>query len=198
MEDEAGTTAGSIHIDLLSFRVARRPVWSGRTSEDEDEDAGRSRESANWNRRGIIALFVMRRWRLGSQPASSFDHGRLCRHPHPPSPFSHTAVYVPECFRTHNARVAGQDGVLFNDAKRRRLSLLAYFRSFTMSRSTTPSFYVQTHIPAHTRARLRKLPPPTCGLAVIKNETTGFLKAPRTEGKRQQRSGEKSPPGNNE
>lgn len=113
---------------------------------------GRSRESANWNRRGIIALFVMRRWRLGSQLASSFDHGRLCRHPHPPPPFSHTAVYVPKCFRTHKAHVAGQDGVLFNDAKRRRLSLLAYFRSFIMSRSTTPSFYVQTHIPAHTRA----------------------------------------------
>lgn len=34
--------------------------------------------------------------------------------------------------------------------------------------------------------------------AVIKNKTMGFLKAPRTEGKSQQRSGEKSPPGNNE
>lgn len=33
---------------------------------------------------------------------------------------------------------------------------------------------------------------------VIKNETTGFLKTPRTKGKSQRRSGEKSPPGNNE
>lgn len=150
--------------------------------------------------------------RLWSQLASSFHCGR----PSSPPPVSHTAANVLECFRTHNAHVADRDVVLFNDPKCSRASSLAYFFSFTLSSTKKhPPFKCKRtfpHAPAHTaiiiyvlsNVHMRTLTQTSStntrtNGAVIKNKTMGFLKAPRTEGKsQQQRSGEKSPPGNNE
>lgn len=165
----------------------------------------------------------MRRWRLetvclGSQLAS-FYHGCPLSPRKPPPPFSHTGLYVPEWFRRHDALVAGQDVVLFNDAERSRATLLAYFSLiYRVALQNTLLLCANAHSPArpfthlesfmflqNARARTLTLTLTSCTntrprahIAVIKNETTGFLKAPRTEGESQQRSGEKSPPGNNE
>lgn len=153
MEYAAVTAACLIHTDLPSVRV---PLWPVRSSRRRAKTRS---DHANLNQRGIITLFIMRRRRLemaclGSPLASFFYHGGpLSPTPAPPPPLSHKAVYVPDWFRTHDARVTGQDVVLFNDAEHGHTSLLAYF-PFTVSRSKTPSFYVQTHIPRRARSHI--------------------------------------------
>lgn len=151
--------------------------------------------------------------RLLSQLASSFYHGRPSVVP--PTCLPHRRK-CPRMVPYTNAHVADQDDVLFNDPKCGHVPLLAYFFSSPRRAQKHPPFMCKRtfpHAPAHTamisyvlsdvhictltqtsstNARAR-----TNG-AVIKNKTMGFLKAPRTEGKSQQRSSEKSPPGNNE
>lgn len=86
--------------------------------------------------------------------------------------------------------IAGQDVIHFNDFERSCMSLLALFSSFAMSHSKISFFYVQTHTraPTHTSTHAYSFHKHTLthtftNGTVIKNETTGFLKTPRTEGK---------------
>ena len=82
------------------------------------------------------------------------------------------------------------------------MSLLAWFSSFAMSHSKIPLFYVQTHMRAPTHTYIHILSQTHTRTyangTVIKNETTGFFENSQDWGKSQRRSGEKSPPGNNE
>lgn len=84
--------------------------------------------------------------------------------------------------------IAGQDVIHFNDFERSCMSLLALFSSFAMSHSNILFLRANTHACTYPHIHTYSFHKHTLthtftNGTVIKNETTGFLKTPRTEGK---------------